>query len=392
MISSEEFLHIDQWDVAIKIHDLSETGSQEYKSAQYLVNILKSRGFHVEENYSGIPTAFRAEKTIGEGGATIAFLAEYDALPGIGHACGHNLIAASALFSAIRSTEKIHDGKIVVIGTPDEEGSGEFSGSKILMANRGVFDDIDLVLGSHPGDSWDVGRQSLAVQDFEVTFTGIASHEAADPDKGRSALDAAILTYTGINMMRQHVRRDLNVVIHGIIKEGGTASNVTPEKAVLVYGIRSSSVRYHGELVKRFNKIVEGCANATETSYGIREIGPLFATTKINPTLSNYVRDRVLDKGIQCPSLEETFPKQPGGSTDFANVSQVKPALEVDFQIADEGTPWHSHVSLMAARSPRARKILDVVIEVLSDTAMKFSEDPEFRERIRHDFQGNSLS
>lgn len=387
MISSEDFQNANQWDVALRIHELNEIGSQEFKSAEYLASILRSNGFQVEDNYSGIPTAFRAEKTIGKGGPTIAFLAEYDALPGIGHACGHNLIAASAVFSAIKSTQKISNGRIVVIGTPDEEGSGDYSGSKILMANRGVFDDVDLVLGSHPGDSWDVGRQSLAVQDFEVTFSGIASHEAADPDKGRSALDAAILTYTGVNMMRQHVRRDLNVVIHGIIKEGGTASNVTPEKAVLVYGLRSSSVRYHGELVNRFRKIVEGCANATETSYKIREIGPLFATTKINPTLSNYIRDRLLEKGVPCPALEETFSKQPGGSTDFANVSQVRPALEVDFQIADEGTPWHSHVSLEAAKSPRAKKALDMVIDVLSDTARNFVDDEDFREKIKQDFQ-----
>ena len=392
MIPAEDFLHVNQWDVALKIHELNEIGSQEFKSAKYLTGILKSRGFKIIEKYAGIPTAFRAEKVMGKGGPTIAFLAEYDALPGIGHACGHNLIAASALFSAIRSTEKAQNAKIVVIGTPDEEGSGEFSGSKILMANKGIFDDVDIVLGSHPGDSWDVGRQSLAVQDFEVSFSGIASHEAADPDKGRSALDAAILTYTGVNMMRQHVRRDYNVVIHGIIKEGGTASNVTPEKAVLVYGIRSSNVQYHGELVKRFRKIAEGCASATDTSCAIREIGPLFTTTKIVPTLSNFIRDRLVERGARCPPLEETFSKQPGGSTDFANVSQIKPALELDFQIADEGTPWHSHVSLEAAKSTRAKKTLDLVIEVLSDTAKKFADDKDFREKISHDFIGNSFS
>lgn len=386
MITSEDFSKIDQWDVALMIHSLNEIGSQEFESAKFLTSVLKSRGFKVKENYMDIPTAFRAEKVLGKNGPTIAFLAEYDALPGIGHACGHNLIASSALFSAIRSTEKIRNGRIVVIGTPDEEGSGEYSGSKILLANKGAFDDIDLVLGSHPGDSWDVGRQSLAVQDFEVTFTGIASHEAADPDSGRSALDAAILTYTGMNMLRQHVRRDLNVVIHGIIKEGGTASNVTPEKAVVVYGIRSSNVKYHGELVRRFKKIVDGCANATETTYSIKEIGPLFATTKINPALSNAIRDELIERGVQCPALEDTFSRQPGGSTDFANVSQVKPALELDFQIAEEGTPWHSHISLEAAISNRARKVLDLVIEVLSDTAKRYTEDTGFRESIRKDF------
>lgn len=386
MSGTQSFLEVNQWDVALKIHELSEFGSQEFESAKYLKEVLRSRGFKITDNYSGIPTAFRAEKVMGNGGPSIAFLAEYDALPGIGHACGHNLIAASAVFSAIKSAEKVKNGKIIVIGTPDEEGSGEFSGSKILMANAGVFKDIDLVLGSHPGDSWDVGRQSLAVQDFEITFRGKASHEAADPDRGRSALDAAILTYTAVNMMRQHVRRDANVVIHGIIKEGGMASNVTPEKAVLTYGFRSSDVKYHAELVTRFKKILDGCTSATETTYELKEIGPLFSTTKINPTLSNFIRDRLLEKGVECPPLEETFSKQPGGSTDFANVSQVKPALEVDFQIAEEGTPWHSHQSLEAAKTPRAKEALEVVTEVLSDTAKAFSEDAGFREKIKKDF------
>ena len=378
---------ITPWEVALKIHSLSEYGSEEFESARYLSNILKAEGFKITESYADITTAFRAEKAVGNGRPAIAFLAEYDALPGIGHACGHNLIAASAVFSAVESARKIKNGKIVVIGTPDEEGSGKYSGSKILMANKGFFNDIDLILGSHPGDSWDVGRQSLAVQDFEVTFRGKASHEAADPDRGRSALDAAILTYTAVNMMRQHVRRDANVVIHGIIKEGGTASNVTPEKSVLVYGIRSSDVRYHGQLVSRFRKIVEGCASATETSYEFKEIGPLFTTTKINPTLSNFIRDELLKKGANCPSLEETFSKQPGGSTDFANVSQVRPALEVDFQIAKEGTPWHSRTSLEAAKSEWAKKSLGIVIEVLSDTALEYTENREFRNAIKADFE-----
>ncbi len=378
---------IKPWDVALKIHELSETGSNEHQSAKFLSDILRAHGFRITENYGQIPTAFRAEKKVGSGKPTIAFLAEYDALPGIGHACGHNLIAASAVFSAIEAARIIDDGKIVVIGTPDEEGSGKYSGSKILMVNRGLFDDLDLVLGSHPSDSWDVGRQSLAVQDFEITFKGRASHEAGNPNRGRSALDAALLTYTAVNMMRQHVRRDANVVIHGIIKEGGTASNVTPEKAVLVYGIRSSDIEYHAELVTRFKKIIEGCTIATETTYELKEIGPLFATTKMAPTLSGFIRNLLLDRGIKCPPLEETFAEQPGGSTDFANVSQAKPALEVDFQIAPKGTPWHSRASLEAARSPRASDGLDSIIEVLSKTALEFTKNRKFRENIYGDFK-----
>jgi amidohydrolase len=382
-------LAYDQWSLALKIHDLSEVGSQEFESSKLLKSILKSNGFKIEENYVGIPTAFRAEKTVGSGKPTVAFLAEYDALSGIGHACGHNLIAASAVFSAIRAAEIISNGRIVLIGTPDEEGTGEFSGSKILMANKGVFKDIDLVLGSHPADEWNVGRQSLAVQDFEVTFRGVASHEAANPELGRSALNGAILTYTAVNMLRQHVKRDANVVMHGIIKEGGTASNVTPERAVLVMGIRSSDLQYHSGLVKRFKDIVDGCAKATGTTYDLKNIGPLFSTTKINPTLSNHIRDTLTKKGIEVMPLEKSFSLQPGGSTDFANVSQVAPALEVSFQIAKEGTPWHSRQSLEAARSDWAKKSLNTVIETLSETAKKFTEDEDFRKAIKVDFKKN---
>jgi amidohydrolase len=386
-MSSESYESVDFWKLALRIHELKEIGSQEFESSKFLKEILKSHGFRVTDNFMGVPTAFKAEKAVGKGKPVVAFLAEYDALPGIGHACGHNLIASSAVFSAIRATEKISNGTIIVFGTPDEEGSGEWAGSKIIMANNGAFRDVDLVLGSHPGDKWNVGNQSLAVQDFEITFNGKAAHEAANPDKGRSALDASILTYTAVNMMRQHVRRDANFVMHGIIKEGGAASNVTPERAVLVYGIRSSDVKYHAELVERFMKIIDGCAKATETTYSVKKIGQLFLPTKINPTLSNKVRELIMARGIDCPPLEETFSKIPEGSTDFANVSQVVPALEVGFQIAPPGTPWHSRESLEAAKSERAKTALATIIEVLSDTAKEYTENKGFREGITRDFR-----
>lgn len=388
MIDHETAQDYDYWKLAIKIHELAEVGSREYETSKLLENILRSHGFDIEEKFSGIPTAFKAEKVLGSGKPSIAFLAEYDALPGMGHACGHNLIASSAVFSAIRSSQKISNGRIIVFGTPDEEGSGEWAGSKIVMADRGVFRDVDLVLGSHPGDEWNVGSQSLAVQDFEVTFRGKAAHEAASPNNGRSALDAAILTYTAVNMMRQHVRRDANFVMHGIIKEGGTAPNVTPEKAVLTYGIRTTDTNYHSELVERFMRIVEGCSIATETTYSVRKIGLLFSTTKINKTLSNKIREKLVERGIRCPTLEETYSQLPKGSTDFANVSQVVPALEVGFQIAPTGTPWHSRESLEAAKSPGAKDPLFTTIEVLSDTAKEFTENKRLREDIAKDFHG----
>ncbi len=375
------------WDVARQIFELSEIGSQEIKSSKLLEDVLEANGFNVQRGYMDIPTSFRAEMVKGKGEFSIAFLAEYDALPGIGHACGHNLIAAANVFAAIEASKKITNGKIIVLGTPDEEGSGKYSGSKILLANKGAFNGIDLVLGAHPGDRWDVGDIALAVQDLEVVFKGVAAHEAASPEKGKSALDGAILTYTAVNMLRQHVKRDKNVVIHGIIKEGGQASNVTPEKASLVYGIRSSDVEYEKELINKFKNIVYGCSIATETTYEIKEIGPLFLPTKINPTLSNFIRDKLLEKGVSCQPLEQSLKEMPSGSTDFANVSQLVPSLELGFKIAEAGTPWHSRASLAAAGSESAKEPLNIVISVLSQTAYDYTVDKELRKRIDEDFK-----
>ena len=375
------------WDVARQIFELSEIGSQEIKSSKLLEDVLEANGFNVQRGYMNIPTSFRAEMVKGKGEFNIAFLAEYDALPGIGHACGHNLIAAANVFAAIEASKKITNGKIIVLGTPDEEGSGKYSGSKILLANKGAFNGIDLVLGAHPGARWDVGDIALAVQDLEVVFKGVAAHEAASPEKGKSALDGAILTYTAVNMLRQHVKRDKNVVIHGIIKEGGQASNVTPEKASLVYGIRSSDVEYEKELINKFKNIVYGCSIATETTYEIKEIGPLFLPTKINPTLSNFIRDKLLEKGVSCQPLEQSLKEMPSGSTDFANVSQLVPSLELGFKIAEAGTPWHSRASLAAAGSESAKEPLNIVISVLSQTAYDYTVDKELRKRIDEDFK-----
>ncbi|MEM0321833.1 MAG: amidohydrolase [Thermoprotei archaeon] len=376
----------DVWSIALRIHALAEVGSREHESARLLIETLRNLGFSITSEYLGIPTAFRAEKRIGDG-PTVVFLAEYDALPGVGHACGHNIIAASAVYAAAKCAERLRAGRIVVIGTPDEEGSGKWSGSKILLAEKGAFSDVDFVLMTHPGDSWSLGSPSLAVQDFEVTFRGVAAHEAASPEKGVSALDAAILTYTAVNMLRQHVRRDANVVIHGVIREGGKASNVTPDTAVLVYGIRSSDLDYLKHLIMRFKLIVQGCALATNAAYSIKNIGPIYSTTKFNYPLIEYAQSVLTELGVTPKDYRETTMSMPRGSTDFANVSQLLPALEITCKIAPEGTPWHSEASARAAASSESREALQIVSEALARVAIKLVSDPEFAEKVKEDFR-----
>lgn len=379
----------DAWKIALKIHALAELGSREYESSKLLAQTLESEGFKTTLGYLGIPTAFRAEKRLGVG-PTVAFLAEYDALPRVGHACGHNIIAAAAVYSAVKAASSLRAGRIVVVGTPDEEGTGEWSGSKIILAERGAFSDVDFVLMTHPGDSWSVGSPSLAVQDLEVTFHGVAAHEAASPEKGVSALDAAILTYTAVNMLRQHVRRDANVVIHGVIREGGLASNVTPDRAVLVYGLRSSDIEYLKELIERFKKIVQGCALATGATYTIRTLGPMYTTTKFNYPLMELAYEVLKQLGVEPKHYEETTRSVPKGSTDFANISQIVPSLEITCKIAPEGTPWHSEESARAAASEDAKAALEIVSEALAKIAVKLISDTEFAERVRRDFKAHS--
>jgi amidohydrolase len=377
----------DAWKVALKIHGLAELGSREHESAGLLEDTLEANGFRVERGYAGIPTAFRAEKQLSEKGPTVSFLAEYDALPRVGHACGHNIIGAAAVYAAIKTSAKASRGKVVVLGTPDEEGSGEWAGSKILMVEKGCFSDIDFALMTHPADSWSLGSPSLAVQDLEVVFGGTAAHEAASPERGVSALDAAILTYTAVNMLRQHVRRDANVVIHGVIREGGTATNVTPDRAVLAYGIRSSDVEYLKELIMKFRLIVQGCSSATNASYTIRPIGPMFSSTKFNFELMKYADQVLRELGVEPKPFSETTVSVPRGSTDFANVSQVVPSLEISSKIAPEGTAWHSDASAKAAISDEAKKALELVSEALSRVAIKILSDDKFAENVRKEFK-----
>lgn len=376
----------DSWDLALKIHGLAEIGSAEVQSSKLLIDLLRANGFEVEHPYKGIPTAFRAETRAGSGTPTVAFLAEYDALRGIGHACGHNLIASSVVSAAIKVASTIHDGRVVVIGTPDEEGSGEYAGSKILLADRGAFADVDFVIMSHPAGRWSVAGQTLAVQDIEVTFHGVAAHSAAAPQDGRSALDAAMLTYAAVNMLRQHTRRDANVVIHGILREGGQASNVTPDKAVLVYGIRSSDMGYEKTLIERFQEIVKGCTLATGTTADLHFIGPLFSTTKLNRTLAAFAQEALVKQGVHCPTVDETWGERPMASSDYGNVSQVLPSIELTFAIAPEGTPWHSHQSLEAARSPGAKEPLGIAIEAMADVAARLFTDPGFGDAAKREF------
>ncbi len=199
------------------IHENPELGYQEFQSARAHVELLKKHGFSVEEGYMGMATAFRAEKSDGKPGPTVAFLAEYDALPDIGHGCGHNILGTTSTGAGIVLSKLLPEigGKVIVIGTPAEETSG----AKVPMAQQGVFNDVDVAMMVHPADKHSRSGRSLALEAIQFTYKGRTAHAAASPEKGINALDACINTFNNINALREHIKPTAR--IHGIIVEGG---------------------------------------------------------------------------------------------------------------------------------------------------------------------------
>src|SRR5581483_10230004 len=242
-----------------RIHDHPELGYQEVQAAAWLTEFLGAQGFRVERGLAGVETAFRATLEAGDG-PTIAIMCEYDALPGIGHACGHNVIAtagagAGAALAALR--DGLPKGRVHVVGTPAEEGGG----GKVKLIEGGVFDGVDAAMMIHPWDKW-IGHQDLlGIVRVGFEFTGKSAHASADPWEGLNALDAVIQTFNNVSMLRQQVRPDCR--IHGIVTNGGSAPNIIPEFASALFYVRAPRLDEMWALHGRVIACAEGAARAT---------------------------------------------------------------------------------------------------------------------------------
>ncbi|MEX0766559.1 MAG: M20 family metallopeptidase, partial [bacterium] len=248
--------------LAKRIHANPEIAFQEVQSSQWLCETLEKHGFKVMREVADLPTAFRAEVAGKKGGPTVAFLAEYDALPDIGHACGHNLICTAALGAGIGLAAAMNElpGKTLVLGTPAEEGGG----GKIIMLEKGAFNDVDVAMMFHPASYTLTGRPSLASNRLKLKFHGKAAHAAATPDEGINALDAMIQTFVNIGLLRQQLRPDARV--HGIITYGGAAPNIIPDRTEAIFSVRAADRPYAEEVLK---KVVD-CAEAGARGTGAR--------------------------------------------------------------------------------------------------------------------------
>jgi amidohydrolase len=363
-----------------RIHGHPELGYQEVKAAGWLTEFLDAQGFKVERGVAGVETAFRATLETGDG-PTIAIMCEYDALPQIGHACGHNVIAASgagagAALAAVR--DALPRGRIHVIGTPAEEGGG----GKIKLIRGGCFERVDAAMMIHGWDCWIPHQDLLGIVRVGFEFRGRAAHASADPWEGVNALDAVIQTFNNVGMLRQQVRPECR--IHGIVTNGGAAPNIIPEVAACTFYVRAPRLDAMWSLHERVVACAEGAAKATGCQLTVDRKDNAYEPMKRNETLLGLFRGNMAHLGLP----ESPEPVDRLGSSDVGNVSQVVPTIQPMAKIAPDGTPIHSRAFEAAAASPLAREGMVAAAKAMAMTACDLLADPALVARAKAEFAG----
>jgi amidohydrolase len=359
------------------IHSEPELGHQEYKASKLLVEELQKYGYSVKYGVSGMKTAFIARK--GEGSPKVGILAEYDALPGVGHACGHNLIATSALGAAIGLSQVMEEigGTVLIFGTPAEEGVVQNAGGKVVMLEE--IKEADVALMIHPASMWGGYGTSNARESFLVEFFGKSSHAGGAPEKGINALDGILLTYTAINALGQHLNREIR--IHGIIKHGGDAPNVIPDYASAHLYVRAPTIPMLEETYDKVKNIVKGAELQTGARSKITKVANTYANRIPNKVLSDKFRDNMIALGVDYP--EENEPRAGGGSTDFGNVSQVMPAMSAYINIGD--VVLHSPEGTVMTNTKEANEIMLLGAKCLAYTTIDLLTKPEIIENAKQE-------
>lgn len=347
--------------LALAIHDHPEIGYQERFAAATLADYLVGQGLPVTRNAGGVETAFVSE-TKHSGGPTIAICAEYDALPGIGHGCGHNLIATSGVgaYVGVASVARELKGAVRLIGTPAEEGGA----GKVKLHAAGIFAGVDAAMMFHPADADVLDPLMVSLRVLDLEFRGKAAHAAASPYAGTNALDALMLGWSAMSALRQLVRSDSR--IHGIITDGGQASNIIPERAAARIVVRAADPSYLGELRRRVLACFAGAATATgcELHYEWGEAMDMVTTNQ--PMAAAF--------SLNARSLgRELGPRRPGetsGSTDMGNISTLIPSIHPFLSVSPDRVPWHSREFAAAARTPRALETMHLAAKALAFTAI----------------------
>jgi len=351
-----------------RIHAHPELAYQEAQACGWLGDFLAGQGFKVEKGVGGVDTAFRATIETGDG-PTIAILCEYDALPGIGHACGHNVIATSgagagAALAAVRA--QLPKGRVQVIGTPAEEGGG----GKVKLIKSGVFKDVDCAMMIHGFDRTLLHQDLLGIVRGTFEFTGKASHASADPWEGVNALDAVIGMYNAVSMLRQQVRPDCR--IHGIITNGGAAANIIPEYASAIFYVRAPRIDTMWDLFKRVTGAAEGAARATGCTLKVTQHDSVYEPMKSSRVMLDLFAANMRTVGLaEGAAIPDRL-----GSSDIGNVSQIIPAIQPMIAIAPTGMAIHTRDFADAAIQPLARAGMVAAAKTMALTTLDLLAEP----------------
>lgn len=356
-----------------------ELGHEEFQAAARLTEELEYHGFQVERGVLDIATSFIATYDSGKPGPVVAFLAEYDALPDLGHACGHHLICMMSIGAAIGLKSVITEtgGSIRVYGTPAEETKG----AKVPMAEAGLFRDVDIALMAHPYHTYEKSGESLAMDAIQYEFFGRPAHAAAQPYEGINALDAVIQLFNSVNALRQQVKSDAR--IHGIISEGGKAPNIIPDYAVAQFYVRSASRTYTNELVQKVLRCAEGAAMQTGCTLQTSFYEFSYDELRTNETLSQVFSEQLLAMGV---SPEEIETGKDHGSLDLGNVSIQCPTIHPFVKVVDEKHMLHTKEFRDLALQEPALEAMLFTAKALASTAYEVISSPELLHKIKAEF------
>ena len=369
----EELIRLSQ-----TIHANPELAFEEYESMALLADTAAAHGFDVVRGVAGLETAFVATSRGEEAGPTVAFVAEYDALPGLGHACGHNIIGTAATGAAL-ATQALRaqlPGTVKLIGTPAEERGG----GKVIMVERGVFDAVDAAMMIHPGTKAMTTRGTLASNKVEFEFFGRTAHAAATPDLGINALDACIQTFNNINALRQHLTPDVR--IHGIITHGGQAPNIVPEYAAAAFSVRAATSEAAFDVLQKVIRCAQAGALAAGATVEYKH-RTHYANRIANPTMARLFGANISQLG---ELVQEPLPDERMGSSDMGNVSQVVPSIHPYVTIADPGTSGHTAEFAAAAASPRGDQALLRAAKAMAMTAIELLCEPDLMADVQREF------
>ena len=375
---SVERLGDELTDLSRRIHAHPELAFEETRACGWLADFLGQQGFRVETAVGGVATAFRASLDTGAG-PTIAILCEYDALPGVGHACGHNVIAAAgagAGAALMAARDRLAPGRIVVIGTPAEEKGG----GKRRLVEAGLFKDVDAAMMVHGFDRTLLHQDLLGVVRVTFEWAGKAANASVDPWEGRNALDACVATFNAVAMLRQQMRPDCR--IHGIVADGGAAANIIPERAVADFNVRGPSLEAMWALYRRVVAAAEAAAAATSTRLTVTPHEDVYEPLKRNQALLDVFAGNLAAAGlVEGPAAPDRI-----ASSDIGNVSQVTPTIHAWVAIAPLGTAIHTREFAAAAAAPAARAGLLAGAKLMAMSAADLLTDPARVAAMKEEF------